>query len=181
MTHYLFGDFSVEYRSSLSVSEAVGRLTAIADESILPAPGRDALLHGYVTRHEVFLHQGNTLFINPFRPRFMGAFVEEDGVALLRGRIVAMRLFKVWLSAGILMLSAIIFSAVFLPRHVHIDGSPGEFLLVLGILGAFLLALRIAMLPASPLVRSLEGVILSAISGERPNNSFKPKPLRGSA
>jgi hypothetical protein len=181
LSNYLFGDFSVEYRSSLSVSEAVGRLAAIADASIVPIPGNDAPLHGYATRNEILLYQGNTLFINPFRPRFTGAFEERDGLALLKGRFVAMPWLKIWLSAGILMLLAALFSAMLLPQHVHISGSPGEFLLVFGIFGAFLFALRLAMLPASPLVRSLESAILSAISGERPNNSFKPKPLRGSA
>jgi hypothetical protein len=181
ISHYLFGDFSVEYRSTLSVSEAAGRLAAIADRSVLQLQGGTALLHGYVTKHEVLLYQGNTLFINPFRPRFTGAFGEKDGVAVLRGRFVAMRFLKIWISAGILLSFATLISAVFFPHYVHVEGSPGEFLFSLGIVGAFLLVLRLAMHPASPLIRSLESAILSAISGERPNNSFKPKPLRGSA
>ena len=179
LSHYLFGDFSVEYRSSLAVSEAVGRLAALADQSILPSPSAYAPLHGYVTRHEMFLYQGSMIFVNPFRPRFTGAFFEKNGMAVLRGRFVAMLAFKIWLSAGILMSLAVPISATFFPEHIRINGSPGGFLLSASIFAANLVALRLAMRPTSSLIRSLESVILTAISAERPNNSFKPTPLRG--
>lgn len=178
LSHHLFGDFLVEYRSRLSLSEATSRLVAIADESLKPHSGRGTLLHGYVTKHEIFLYQGSTLFINPFRPHFIGALEEKEGVVVLRGKIAAMGLFKFCLSAGSLALILAIFSAAFLPQHVDVAASPGEFILVLGIQIGFLIALRAAMLPTSPLVRSLEDVIVSAISGERPNQSFKRTPDR---
>ena len=180
-SHYLFGDFSVEYRSSLAVSEAVGRLAAVADESIMRRPGTDAQLHGYVTRYEILLYQGNTFFINPFRPRFQGAFEEKDGGAVLRGKFVAMRFLKIWVSVCFLILFGTLFAAIFIPQHIHIDGSPSEFVLSLSITVAVLLALRLAMLPASPLIRSLESTILAAISGERPNNSIRSFPSIPSA
>ena len=169
LSRYLFGDFPTTFRTPLPVSAAVGKLAATSDLSTFRSSNPQ--LRGYATANEVVLWEGGDFFINPFRPYFYGSFSQEQGITVLSGVVRADWRTKVWCAvAGAASPFAMAFG----------DGLARALTVTAIAVAAFLL-LHLSIRPGSKLVRSLATQIETAITGEGANNSFKPKPLRGSA
>ena len=177
ISNFLFGDFECVYSTELPLSDAVGRLASVTDQSTPVERRGISTLQGYVTTHEVVLSRDVAYIFTPFKPIFSGRFVYENGETRLKGRIGAGHVIKLWLSLPPLM--AIIFGTLILfGVKVNISGSTTNTLASCLILVSAYALLRLIIRQRSFLVLALEEEILLPIAGHRPNNSFKPNPLR---
>ena len=180
LTNLLFGDFEVVYSTDLPLHEAVGRLAAMTDQTTPLERRGISTMQGYATTHEVVLSQEAPYLLAPFHPVFIGHFVHEHGETQLRGRICANSWIKIWLSAPLVM-TLVLGTVLLFGGTVHTTSSATSALGAGLIIAAVFALLRLVVRPGSMLVRPLGQAISLAIAGHGPNNSFKPKPLRGSA
>ena len=180
LSNLLFGDFEVVYSTDLPLHEAVGRLAALTDQAPPLERRGISTMHGYATTHEVILWRDAPYILAPFHPVFRGRFVHEHGETRLQGRIGANSFIKIWLAMPFVMI--LVLGTVLLSGgKVHTTSSATDALIAGFIIAAFCVFLRLMIRSGSLLVRPLEQAISLAIAGHGPNNSFKPKPLRGSA
>ena len=180
ISNILFGDFESSYSTDLPIQEAVGRLASMTAQSTPWDRRSISTLQGYVTTHEVVISRDTAYIFKPFKPIFSGRFVHENGETQLKGRIGAGYIIKLWLSLPTIL--ALLFGTlIFLGVNVNISGPPTHTFSACLIFVSVYALLRAIIRPRSFLVLPLEQEIMLLISGHRPNNSFKPTPLRGAA
>jgi len=177
LLNILYGNTPAAFESSFGLEESVRRLQAAAKRS---PTSQQAV--GRVREDKVVLQRSIPFVSNSFKPFFIGRFKHTRSGVRLQGRFTMNWFVKAFVTFWFGFCAFWIAMATY--AVVTSDSSEQWWLPLAGvaIFAAGLGVVKVGTFFARSDIAWLTAVIEAALSTEvRPNNSFKPKPLRGSA
>ena len=181
ISEMLFGDAPAVFRSDLPIEESVQRLSAgVADLrglSILRVHEGQRVF-GRVSSDRVRLAWVTPFNRNIFHPWFVGHFEPVDAGSLLVGKFTVGAIAKAWACLFVAMGALGVVVAI---GHASVQPLWLSLPVSVGISVAGFVALRISQRLTRRIRKNLTDFVTFSLSSEKANDSFKPRPLRGSA